>query len=138
MDEPQFRDPKRAPTDAELAGVLGRTYSHWRKLVDGVAAIEPKAAGEWRFYKSYGWTFILNDKRRNLLYLRPGHRCIMASMALGEKAYNTALVAELPPDLIADLLQAPKYPEGWPARVTVRTAADAKTVLKLVQLKAAK
>ncbi|HRX85635.1 MAG TPA: DUF3788 family protein [Phycisphaerae bacterium] len=131
-------DAGKKPSDADVREVLGRAFTHWRTLVDGVAGIEPNAAGAWRFYKSSGWTFVIRDKKRNLLYLRPVKGKILTSMALGEAAYKAALASELPEDLRAELRAAPKYPEGRPARVGVRTQAEVKTVLKLIELKAAR
>ena len=138
MADADKSDTSSPPTDASLERVPGRAFTHWRTLVDGVAVIEPKAAGAWRFYKSSGWTFVIRDKKRNLLYLRPVKGKILTSMALGEAAYKAALASELPEDLRAELRAAPKYPEGRPARVGVRTQAEVKTVLTLIELKAAR
>ena len=137
MVEAIFADPKSRPSEDELKSVLARTHGHWQRMADGVMALEPKAAGEWKFYKSGGWTYIIKDKNRNLLYLRPLRGKIMASTALGEEAYEQALKSKLPADVVAELREAPEYPEGRPARVAVCTAADAKTVLTLVGLKIA-
>jgi len=114
---------------------MGKAKSHWDALVASVRKIEPKAEVEWRFYKPYGWTFIIRNKRRNLMYLRPANGEFLASLAMGETAVRAAQTSDLPAELIAEMLAGPKYPEGRPARVTVRTAAQARMVAKLVTLK---
>lgn len=126
------------PAESALQRDLGRAHAHWQTLLARAAALEPKAVGEWWRYKTSGWTFILRDRKRNLLYLRPQKNAFLASTALAEAAYAAALETDLPNDLLAELRTAPKYPEGRPARVTVRKKSDVQTVLTLLALKTAK
>lgn len=138
MNAALFPNSETPPSEAGLRAVLGRADACWRALIDALPELAPNAVGEWKFYKSSGWMFLLRRQKRNLLYLRPQKNAFLASTALAEAAYAAALESDLPEDLLAELRAAPKYPEGRPARVTVRKKSDVQTVLTLLALKTAK
>ena len=135
MDEPVFSDKSHLPEDAELAQALGRTKGQWDKLRAYAGAI-PAATQEWKCYAGKsGWTLVLKDKRRNLLYLRPLAKFFRASFAFGPQAVLAAEQSDLPAKVIAMIRAAPQYPEGRAVRVDVKTAADAAIVRKLLAIK---
>jgi hypothetical protein len=137
MEEPVFADKTHTPDDADLAKALGRTKGHWDKLRAYAAAI-PAVVQEWKCYTGKsGWTLVLKDKRRNLLYLRPLAKYFKASFALGPHAVKVAEQSDLPAKVIDMIRAAPTYPEGRAVRVDVKTAADAGVVRKLLAIKVA-
>ena len=116
---------------------LSRTKGHWDKVCAYARAI-PAATQEWKCYAGKsGWTLVLKDKRRNLLYLRPLAKFFRASFALGPQAVEAAEQSDLPAKVIAMIRAAPRYPEGRAVRVDVKTAADAAVVQKLLAIKLA-
>lgn len=136
MGEPAFPDRSRRPSDADLARVLGRTKGHWDRLLAHVAHVSPDARPEWKYYtKKTGWTVVVRGKRRNVMYLNPDEKRFMVSFAFSDKAVNAAEESDLPEALVQEILAGPKYPEGRPARVTVKVAADLKTAKKLLAIK---
>ncbi len=138
MDEPIFADKQRPPTDPELATVLGRAKTHWNRLLTAVEDVSPGAPIEWKYYSAKsGWSLVVRGKSRNLLYVSPRKGSFLVSFAFGDKAIEAAAEADLPAELLASIRAAPKYPEGRPVRVQVRTAADALLARKLLAIKAA-
>jgi hypothetical protein len=124
------------PTPAELAEALAKTQKHWDNIIARALELSPTIVQEWKRYgNSTGWVLLLKGKKNNVLYMRPMDKSFMANMALGEVAYNAALECGLPPKIHDALAISKKYPEGWPARVAVRTGADAKAVMSLLALK---
>ncbi len=139
MEEPVFPDKSHPPDDAALAAVLGRAKVHWDRLLADALAAAPDATPEWKYYtKKSGWTFLLRGKRRNVLYMWPTSKgCFIVCFALGEKAVQAVEDSDLPADIIEAIRMAPKYPEGRPARVVVKVAADVKVARKLLAIKLA-
>ena len=136
MEEPVFADKAHEPTDRDLATALGRAKRHWDALVTQVQKVSPDATAAWKHYAGkYGWTFVVREKRRNLLYLKPAEKRFTASLALGEDAVAALRQSGLPDALVQTIEQSPKYPEGRPARIDVASAADLKIATKLVAVK---
>lgn len=139
MDAPLFTDKKQMPDDAALAAALGSTVKrHWDSFVAHARAAGVGVEAGWKHYAGKtGWLFVARDKRRNLVYLRPDTKCFGVSLALSEQAVTEAVAADLPDDLVAAIQAAPKYPEGRPARLTVRTAQHVAIAKQLLALKLA-
>ncbi len=138
MDEPIFADKAHMPTDADLAVTLGRTKRHWDALVAHIHETYPSAAAGWKFYPGKsGWTFVVREKKRNLVYMKPMAKAFTAALALGDKAVAALADTDLPADLVESIRQSPKYPEGRPARTAVSKATDLTIVTRLLAVKAA-
>ena len=138
MEEPVLADKSHEPTDADLARVLGRVKSHWDKLVAHVRAVNAGGTAEWKFYSAkYGWTFVVREKRRNLLYMKPAEKRFTASFAFGDKAVDAAEQSDLPEHIVKPIRQSPKYPEGRAVRVEVTSATDVTIAKKLLAIKMA-
>jgi hypothetical protein len=137
MEEPIFADKSHMPDDADLAKALGRAKGHWDKLREYAKSF-PAVVQEWKCYTGQsGWTLVLKDKRRKLLYMRPLLKYFKASFALGPQAAKAAEQSDLPAKVIDMIRAAPTYPEGRAVRVDVKTAADAGVVRKLLAIKVA-
>jgi hypothetical protein len=131
-----FTDKSKKPTEADLSRVLGRSKKLWDELRSCATGQETSVSEEWKCHgEKYGWSLVLRGKKRNLLYMSPREKHFMASCALGEKAVAAAESAGLPPQVLEAIRTAPRYPEGRPARIEVRTAKDLEVVKQLLALK---
>ena len=136
MTESAFADFTTAPTDDDLARVLGPAQRHWNALVDEARAASPGGTAAWKHYPGRsGWTFVIRDRRRNLLYLKAGSRRFTVHLALREPAVQAAAAADLPAPLVAAIQASPKYPEGRAVHLDVKGAADLAIARKLLALK---
>ena len=131
-----FTDKSRKPTEADLSSVLGRSKKLWDELRSYAGELGTPVSEEWKCHgEKYGWSLVLRAKKRNLLYMSPREKHFMASCALGEKAIAAAEKTGLPPQVLEAIRTAPRYPEGRPARIEVRTAKDLAVVKQLLTIK---
>lgn len=138
MHEPLFADKSHRPTGTDLADVLGPAKRHWDSLVDRVRDVNPKAEAAWKFYTAkYGWTFVVRDKRRNLLYLTPAQKRFRVSLAFSDQALEAAEHSDLPERVVKPIRESPKYPEGRAVRIEVTSARDLAIARKLLAIKIA-
>ena len=120
------------PSEAELAGRLGKSLAAYQSLLEGNPDLRP----EWKYYgPRTGWTLKLFDRRRNLCFVSPGEGNFVVAFLLGERAVSEALASELPEKVKSELSEARQYVEGRPVRVVVKTARDLTTVVALLRIK---
>ena len=138
MSLSHFGDRARPPSEADLKTALGPTYASWKAVQELVREAAPAATAEWGYASaSTGWGLRLKLGKRVLLYVTPCLRHFLVSTALGEKAVALAQERRLPAKFLALLDQAPRYAEGRGIRLQVTTAADIRTVARIVELKLA-
>ena len=136
MDEPVFANKAKQPKDVDLAEVLGTAKKHWDTFVAAVAAAAPDAKPEWKFYSGKsGWVFLFRGKKRNVVYMRPMIKVFLVSFTFSEKAVAAVEQSDLPAELVESIRRSPRYPEGRPARLNVKTAKDAKIAKQLLAIK---
>jgi len=122
-----FIGKAEAPSDAELAAVLGSAKSRWERLCAGLAL-----TSEWGSYsKKAGWSMRLKSGERNIVYLIPGQGEFEVSMALGDRAVAAARES----GLAAMVDGARRYAEGTAVRFAVKGPKDIATVKKLAEIK---
>lgn len=137
MIENAFTGHAAAPSDEDLAEVLGPAKSLWDNLAEALAARPGANVREWNSYSpKAGWALRLRKQKRAIVYLSPGRGGFLASFALGEKAMAAAR-GRLPERVHPLLDNARHYAEGAAVRVEVRTAADTEIVQVLAEAKAA-
>jgi hypothetical protein len=118
-----FSDRAQQPSDADLGVALGRSAAAWTRLIALVAERIPSIEQEWGFTSpKTGWGLRLRNKGRVILYMTPGHRAFLASLALGERAVVAAREAGLPSAILEAIESAPRYAEGRGVRVEVRNS----------------
>ena len=122
-----------APNEAELAGALGGTKSHWDALV-----AEFSTTQEWKRYSQKApWALRLLRGKRTIIWLGPRDGWFQASIILGDKAIEAAKQGKLSARLLKLIEESPHYPEGTGVRVEVRNSRDLAAVRKLAAIKAA-
>jgi hypothetical protein len=130
-----FDEKTEPPNEAALTQALGRSKAHWDALVRHVAGIDGVTV-EWKFYGTkHGWQIKAMRKKKALLYLIPHEGSFLAGMALDEQAVETLRGSALPAALVEEIAAAKPSPEGHPARVEVKTKAQAELVRRLLAVK---
>ena len=133
-----FDDKSKNPQAGDLKTMLGRSGSHWDRLVAHLATGFPPLDMTWNFSGSkWGWSLRLKQKKRTVLYLTPCRRHFLAGFALGENAVKAAHDLPLPGPILAVIDSAPKYAEGRGVRVEVRNKKDLEAVMGLATVKMA-
>ena len=131
-----FVGQKTTPIEEEVARALGSAWPAWQALVERLKNELPITGEEWKSSGAkYGWALRLIAKQRNLVYLGPCEGCFQVSMVLGAKGLEAARAAKLPAAVRKVLEEAPKYPEGWAVRLTVRTEKEVPAVAALTRIK---
>lgn len=128
------------PDDGDLAGLLGRSATLWKELLDTLATEFGPVDERWSHSaKTESWSLQLKRRRdkRTILYMLPRPKHFLSAFALGEKACQAARTGGLPPKFLEAIDSAPKYPEGRGVRLEVRSRKDLEGVLRLARIKMA-
>jgi hypothetical protein len=126
--------PSRAevPRDADLATLLGRSHTAFRKLADRADG----STAEWRRYgKASPWVLKVSLAKRTLYYLQPERGGFKVTVVLGARATQAALAGQVSRRLHAGIRAAKPYVEGRPVSVVVRRMADVADVEELLAAK---
>ncbi|MGI5860754.1 MAG: DUF3788 family protein [Myxococcales bacterium] len=79
-------DKTLAPSDADLASILGRVECLWSELLGRLQAAYAPCTGAWKHYgKQARWTLQLKQKKRTLLYLVPQRGDFVAVIGLATR-----------------------------------------------------
>jgi len=133
-----FLDKSAAPSQADVAEVLGTTAALWTGLKRRAAALFAPLTEEWvHAGKSRGWSLRLKRKTRAVLYMTPQEGFFRAAFALGEKAVAAARGAGLPDEVLVLIDGAPRYAEGRGVWLEVRNDRDVESVLRIAAVKMA-
>jgi hypothetical protein len=131
-----FVGKRERPTPRELETALGPVAPLWNQLVASLACDHSVQDQEWSSYSpKYGWSLKLKLKKRTILYLGPCAGCFRASFVLGDRAVAEARKSKLPASVLKLLEEAPKYSEGTGLRLTITSARNIPSVIKLAQIK---
>jgi Protein of unknown function (DUF3788) len=131
-----FAGQKAKPTDKALASVLGPTVSLWKRTIQEMKRDLKIDAAEWHTGSvKYGWSYRLQLKKRNIVYLGPRQGWFMAGFALGDTAVEKARKSDLPADTIKIIDESKRYVEGTAVSIQVRTPDDINVVKQLAKIK---
>ena len=83
----------------------------------------------------YGWSYRLQLKKRNIVYLGPRIGLFVAAFALGDKAVAAARESGLPARVLKMLAEAQRYAEGTALRIEVSKPEDLDVVKTLARIK---
>jgi hypothetical protein len=138
MPSNAFIGRTEAPTEPELAAVLGEAKSTWDQLL---AELEQEFGVNVREWSSYspkaGWSLRLKRKSRTVAWLGPREGAFMVAFILGQKAMDTARASRLPQRILRILQEAPRYPEGTGVRIMVKSSSDLAPIKSLTSIKLA-
>lgn len=120
-----FDDKSVTPTDTDLQNELGRTATHWNRLIAHAATEYPPLDQTWTYSGvKWGWSLRLKQEKRTILYMTPRRRHFVVGFALGDKAVKAVRARPLPDAVLAIIDEAPKYAEGRAVRIEVRNKTD--------------
>jgi hypothetical protein len=123
------------PTTVELAERLGPAGPLWLELRDAIGVRCGPLTERWVYGgRKYGWSCRL-ERGKTGFYLIPDTGHFRVGLALSDTARAAALDADLPPAIHDELAAAVRVMEGWPVRLSVRTASDLESALLVTELK---
>ena len=138
MEPNAFIGKKKAPTDAELAAVLGSAKPAWDQTIAGLKSELGVNICEWNSYSvKAGWSLRLKRKARTIVWLGPRQNAFLAAFILGEKAMQAAAAARLPQPIVKIMKEAPKYPEGTGVRILMKSVKYLPAIKTLAGIKLA-
>jgi hypothetical protein len=134
-----FDDKSKQPTEQMLTMVIGKQYQLWTDITEYTIEKYPKAFKEWKYYKAkgYGWSFRLEDKKRNIIYMSPRDGYFIAAFVFSNKGVQAVQDNKLSQSIKDELRNSKKYPEGRAIRLEVRNKADVSNIKTLVDIKLA-
>jgi len=131
-----FGDKAAVPSDDIVASALGDRKALWDRITGHVGLSYKGASAEWKFYsKEAGWTLVLKNGKRTLLYLIPLEGSFKANFVLGERGVAAAQGACLPPHVLSAMNEARPYMEGRSFMFDVGGEPDVGAVVKLIAVK---
>ena len=126
-----FEEKAIVPNEDSLISALKASKALWDKTVNISGG-----SGVWKFYsKAAGWTFAVKKGKRTLFYMMPKDAWFQLTFVFGERAVEAAKSANLPEQVLNDLLNAKAYVEGRSVAISIVTEADIDTAQKLLTLK---
>ena len=129
-----MRERPPHPEDSDLAERLGPICGLWMALRDELTD-RYALTGRWVYGGArYGWSCRM-ERGKSGIYLIPDDGAFRVGVALSDASRQQALAGDLPPEIHEALANSTRAMEGWPVRVTVRTAADVAAVLRLAEFK---
>jgi hypothetical protein len=134
-----FDDKTQPPSHGELRAALGESVALWEELKALVGREVGPLTEEWGYTsKSTGWGLRLKRDNRVILYMTPRSGHFLASLVLGEKAFQLARRSTLSAATLALLETTKKYAEGRGIRIEVHRASDVRDAARLAELKLAR
>jgi hypothetical protein len=131
-----FAGQAEQPTQKAVESALGNSWVLWKQLVAERKQEQNLDGEEWNSSGlKYGWSFRLQLKRRNIVYLGPRSGSFVASFVLGDKAIAVARKSRLPAYVLKMIAEAKRYGEGTPVRIEVSKPEDLEPVKTLAKIK---
>jgi hypothetical protein len=131
-----FAGQAEQPTQKAVESALGNSWVLWKQLVAELKQEQNLDGEEWNSSGlKYGWSFRLQLKRRNIVYLGPRSGSFVASFVLGDKAIAVARKSRLPAYVLKMIAEAKRYGEGTPVRIEVSKPEDLEPVKTLAKIK---
>jgi hypothetical protein len=126
------------PAAPDLVELLGPASDLWAKLQQSIKNGYPPVTERWVYGGAkYGWSCRLERGKKGILYMTPDAGHFRVGLALPDAAREAALAGDLPAQIREELAAATKAMEGWPVRMSVRTADDVAVALKVAEIKLA-
>lgn len=131
-----FMEKTVQPSLADAAKVVPN-FADWKALMDCVYAHYPNATEEWKIpAKSYGWSFRLRDKKRNIIYFVPHDDRFTVAFVFGQNATDAVLAHPgIPFEWKKLLLEAKVYAEGRVLSIEVYNNEHIAAICELIKIK---
>lgn len=137
MEDNVFNDKSVVPDGRTLMKTLGETGSLWLELRRYVQDRYGPAIEEWKYYgPKSGWTMKLLSPKKNLFFFTALKGGFRLSFVFGDRAVEAIMESDLPRNIIEEITNSKKYPEGRGLRVEVKDMRAAAAVRELIRIKA--
>lgn len=131
-----FAGRAKKPSQGDSESVLGASYRLWTQLVSDLKRDLNLDGADWHSSGvKYGWSYRLQRKQRNIVYLGPRASMFVAAFVFGDKAVTVIRKSELPECVLKMLAEAKRYGEGTPLRIHVTKPEDLEVVKALARIK---
>jgi len=131
-----FAGRTKKPLETKLKSVLGALYPLWTQLVSDLKRDLNLDGADWHSSGvKYGWSYRLQRKQRNIVYLGPRASMFVAAFVFGDKAVTIIRKSDLPECVLKMLAEAKRYGEGTPLRIQVTKPEDLEVVKALARIK---
>jgi hypothetical protein len=131
-----FAGQAEQPTQKAVETALGKSCVLWNQLVSELKQELRLDGEEWNSSGlRYGWSFRLQLKKRNIVYLGPRDGTFVAAFVLGDKAVAVARKSKLPVYVLKMIAEAKRYGEGTPVRIEVSKPEDLGPLKILAKIK---
>jgi hypothetical protein len=135
LDTSIFTDKNQAPDNDDLKKSLATTFEYWKTIRNYVLKKCPKATEEWNFANKFGWSFLIKDNKRTIVYLLPRDEFFKAAMVFGQKAYEEILNSRISDMIKKELQSAKVYAEGHGVRIKVLDGQLLPDIKKIIDIK---
>lgn len=136
VSQKAFAGRTKKPSDTELKSVLGTTQPLWTQLISDLKRDLNLDGSDWHSSGvKYGWSYRLQRKARNIVYLGPRAGMFVAAFVLGDKAVAVIRKSDLPAYVLTMLAEAKRYGEGTPLRIEVAKPEDVELVKVMARIK---
>ena len=123
------------PNEDTLRNFLGASIHLWNELFSAVNSIGT-ASGEWKFYsQKAGWSFVVKQGKRTMLYLIPQNEYFKVNFVFGEKAASEAKIANISETVKKSIEDAVPHMEGRSFMFDIRNFTDLELAKILLQIK---
>jgi hypothetical protein len=131
-----FMEKSVVPTLEDASQVVPN-FADWKTLMDCVLEHSPQAVAEWKIpAKSYGWSFRLRDKKRNIIYFVPHDDRFTIGFVFGQVATDAVLAhPEIPFEWKKTLIEAKVYAEGRVLGIEVYNSEPVAAIKELIKIK---
>lgn len=130
-----FNQKGKLPNQEMLENAIGSRILYWNELIkwmDQNDAIH----GEWKFYsQKSGWSFLLKEGKRALLYLIPQDQFFKVNFVLRERAVGEAMASQIPEGIKDLIAKAPPYREGRSFMFDIKDGVDLEVAKALLEIK---
>ena len=131
-----FAGRTKKPSETELRSVLGPCHLLWTQLVSDLKRDFDLDGADWHSSGvKYGWSYRVQRKGRNIVYLGPRAGMFVAAFVFGDKAVAVIRKSDLPDYVLKMLADAKRYSEGTPLRIDVTKPEDLEVVKVLARIK---
>lgn len=137
MEDNLFDDKSVVPDGRSVLKALGDMATVWLDLRKYIQENYGPAIEEWKYYgPTSGWTMKFISKKRNLFFFTAIRGGFNVFFMFDDKAVDAIERSDLPKNIIDEVKNGTRYPEGRELRLEVKDKRTAVTVRSLIKIKA--
>ncbi|QQO09157.1 DUF3788 family protein [Breznakiella homolactica] len=138
MAKSMYRDKSLQPDREILVKNMGSGITLWDKTIAMAETLVPGIGQEWKFYgKPWGWSLVLQEKKKNILYITPAETGIQLSFIFSEKGRELSKTEDIPEEIQYKIEESKNNPQGHTFDFDIRKEKDLALAEKLLKIKLA-